>query len=91
MGAPTKLTSGVLLMIHQLISGNARISLSNMSISIQEQLQIPISPTTVQKGCKQLRYSYKPPQIVHELTEVQKRNRFLFARIFNCNGIQRSN
>ena len=80
IGAPTNITNDVLLKIHQLISGNARISLMNMSIAIQEQLKITISPTTVQKGCKQLRYSYKPPQLNHNLTEVQKRNRILFAR-----------
>ena len=55
--------------------GNARISLKNMLITIQEQLKIIITPTTVQKICRQLRYSYKLLQLMQDLTEVQKRNK----------------
>ena len=62
MHKKTKMTTDVLLELHQIIFSDAHVTLGIMQKEIKERLHIAISLSSIAVGCKTLRYQYKPPQ-----------------------------
>lgn len=86
-GRPTKESDNILLMISMLTINDRTMTCLQISQKIYEDVLLNISPTTVFRYKKKLRFEYKPPKIRQFLNPQQIYNRVLFSHSMLASSI----
>ena len=87
MGRPTKATDEVLSTITLCTVNDRSISASNISDHFSKNMQISLSPTSINRYRKQLNFNYLPPKIRQDLSDIQIEKRKIFPHSIYSHSI----